>query len=36
MLNHGKIVKPGFKFIIDHWVFTFKLGRVNINFKLEN
>ena len=36
MLNHGKIVKPGFKFIIDYWVFPFKHGKVNNNFKLEN
>ena len=35
-LNQGEIVKPAFKYIIEYWVVNFKLGRINIDFKLEN
>ena len=36
MLNHGKIVKPALLYIIEYSVVNFKLGKININFKLEN
>ena len=36
MLNHDEIVKSAFKYIIDHWVVNFKLGKKNSDFKLEN
>ena len=35
-LKHGEIVKPAFKYIIEYWVVNFKLGKINIDFKLEN
>ena len=29
-------MKIAFKYIIEYWVVNFKLGKINIDFKLEN
>ena len=34
--NHDEIVKPAFNYIKEYWVVIFKLGKINIDFILEN